>query len=358
MKFTCFQPIAAFTAKTAVADRIDKATGLIKGVRIISTGAARGHGVLVDDKSLSTVKSCAEEYGTGLKVKFNPDTFNHGDGSIAGLVPKATLRIENGALLGDLQLRENYAQRAYILELAETQADTFGLSIDFSGDPETINGIQFARCNEIYAVTIVDEPAANDAGLFSAKDDPITQTPNTHLLMSPEDKKEFASLFTEGMKPFATRLDSMEDGLKKLAAKPATNPDDEDADCTGMSAADVATERLAAGVGENEAGLTANRKVHAFRKTQAKPATVKDIVSVVRAEMAGFAATTGNRGVTHNLGGRGGNEKQHAFATRIAAFQSAGTKNRALAILRAKADDPKGYEQWEADGRPMPEAAK
>ena len=43
----------------------------ISGVSVITEGPALGHGVMIDAESLSTVKTCAETYGSGLKVKMN-----------------------------------------------------------------------------------------------------------------------------------------------------------------------------------------------------------------------------------------------------------------------------------------------
>lgn len=349
MKFLCFQPLTGYTASAAVADRIDKATGLIKGVKIISSGAAKGHGVLIDDTTLTSVLKCAQKYGTGLKVKFNPDTFNHGDGSIVGFVPKASYRIENGALLGDLQLNASYEKRGYILELAESQPDTFGLSIDFSGDPEEISGVKFARCTEIYAVTIVDEPAANDTGLFKATEDKPTKQP-TRYLMTPEDKKEFAEMLKEGLSGIDTRLSAVETGMKKGMS---SDEDEKEPAVSGMSADSIAAERLAAGVATGETGAPANRKIHAYRRTQARPATVADIETIVSRQVTGLMAGAANNGVTHNLRGAGGNDKEHAFTRRLAGRIAAGDKP-AQAIWRAKADAPKEFEDWEKLGRPMP----
>lgn len=336
------------------AGRIDKQTGIIKDVKIISTGAAKGHGVLIDGKSLSTVKECAETYRSGLKVKLNPETFDHGDCGIAGLIPKSTYRIVDGALVGDLHLLATYAHRDYVLDLAETQPDTFGLSIDFSGEPEEINGVKFARCVEIYAVTIVDQPAANNTGLFSA----IEEKPKPKsYIMNDEDKKEFTSMLAEAMRPTNERLSKMEQELAKGPAITLAEEDKEPA-TSGMSAIQIADERKAAGVADTETGVVVNRKIHAYRAAQGKTVTVSDMRSLLKAELAGLLSTDANSGVSHNLANKiTGNPNAHAFCKRIAAAKAAGCKSEAAAIWRAKEDFPAEFNDWEKLGRPVAAAA-
>ena len=119
----------------------------------------------MDATTLAQVKKCADAFRGGLGVKFNPNTFDHGQAGIAGSVQN--LRIVGNRLLGDLRVASTYASRAYLLELAANQPDSFGLSIDFDMYTENIGGLDYARCASLDAVTVVDVPAAND-GLFRA----------------------------------------------------------------------------------------------------------------------------------------------------------------------------------------------
>lgn len=142
---------------------VDAASGIIREASVITTGEARGHGVFIDATTLAQVKCCAETFRGGLGVKFNPDTFNHGEAGYAGSLQN--LRIIGNRLVGDIYLLETYQGRDYLLELAARQPDSFGLSIDFEMYGEEIGGKTFARCAKIDAVTVVDAPAAN-SGLF------------------------------------------------------------------------------------------------------------------------------------------------------------------------------------------------
>jgi hypothetical protein len=135
---------------------------VIDGVSIISIGEAKGHGLFVDEQTLIEVKECAENYRGGVKVNLD-----HGAGikDIVGFVNN--FRIEGAQLLGDLNLLETSPMRDYVLEISNKLPDTFGISISFSGPIEEIDGINFARCTELYSADLVQTPAANATGLFS-----------------------------------------------------------------------------------------------------------------------------------------------------------------------------------------------
>jgi hypothetical protein len=135
---------------------------VIEGVSIISIGEAKGHGLFVDEQTLIEVKECAENYRGGVKVNLD-----HGAGikDIVGFVNN--FRIEGEQLLGDLNLLETSPMRDYVLEISNKLPDTFGISISFSGPIEEIDGINFARCTELYSADLVQTPAANATGLFS-----------------------------------------------------------------------------------------------------------------------------------------------------------------------------------------------
>ena len=119
------------TFSAAAVGVIDAEAGVIRGVSLITRGPALGHGVMIDERTLEQVKSAAQQYSGGLKVKLN---HSGGAGDIVGFIDE--LRISGKKLLGDLQLLESSPHRAYILEIAERIPDTFGLSIAFSGPSE------------------------------------------------------------------------------------------------------------------------------------------------------------------------------------------------------------------------------
>lgn len=157
-------PVTFSTASAAASARVDSVSGTIKGVSVITEGNAKGHGLVVDATTLEQVRTAAAAFTGGLKVKMD-----HGSGAadIVGVLRNFTTA--GKALRADLHLLQTSPHRAYLLELASTAPQSFGLSISFSGQSETRGAVKFARCSEIYSADIVDEPAANPTGLFSSK---------------------------------------------------------------------------------------------------------------------------------------------------------------------------------------------
>lgn len=177
---------AKFQLQQATGGKIDARSFAIYGVSVISEGEALGHGVSIDSQSLETVMACAETYAGGLKVKIN-----HGSGAESIIGVLRNFKIDATQLRADLFLLRTHPFTPTLLEMAETMADSFGLSISFSGTVETTSeGEQGAvRCLEIYSCDIVDEPAANPTGLFSKID-----TATTNKSMPTYETPEFLEL--------------------------------------------------------------------------------------------------------------------------------------------------------------------
>ena len=214
-------PIISFAA---VADsKIDAENGIIRGVSLITVGPALGHGVAIDRKTLEQVKTAAELYTGGLKVKLD---HSGGAGDIIGYID--TMRIEGDKLLGDLHLLQSSPHRTYILEIAQRIPDTFGLSIAFSGpsevgaDKKTI----LQRCSEIYSVDLVSEPAANPDGFFSRKLKELESvmpknepsgTPQNNNPMNEDDKKSIGGMIESAMMAMHDRLSKLESAMAPAA---------------------------------------------------------------------------------------------------------------------------------------------
>lgn len=191
---------------TFTAAQVDRTNRLIRGVSVMQVGEVRGHDCFSDAKTLMTVRDCAKAYKNGVKVRVD-----HGSGvlSIVGALRGFHID-EDGVLRGDLHLFEHAAEANRILELADEIPDTFGLSISFAGIDETIKKRKFARCEEIFAVDLVPEPAANATGLFSTK--------TKNLNMDNEDKKdkEEKDPIAELSQKFDKYASDMDERMKKL----------------------------------------------------------------------------------------------------------------------------------------------
>jgi hypothetical protein len=181
---------------------------------------------MIDDKTLAQVKTAAEQYTGGLKVKLNHSS---GAGDIIGYID--TLRIDGEKLLGDLHLLQNSPHRSYILEIADRIPDTFGLSIAFSGPSEKSSDklTTLQRCSEIYSVDLVDSPAANPSGFFARK---LKQLQNgeveqpeakieIELPMNDEMKKAIEGMIESAMMSMNDKVAKLESALAPKEEKPA-----------------------------------------------------------------------------------------------------------------------------------------
>lgn len=147
---------------------VDQVNGVIRSVAVITQGPALGHGMMVDAVTLAQIKACAEQYPQGLKVKMS----HAGDiGDIVGALTSFRISNDGNKLVADLYLLNQTDKRDYVLELALKLPGSFGMSVAFSGIPEEVNGVRYARCSEIYSCDLVGEPAANPDGLFSRRFD-------------------------------------------------------------------------------------------------------------------------------------------------------------------------------------------
>ena len=192
----------------------------LKGVSVLTTGMAKGHNLQIDSTTLEQVKKCAEAFKGGVKVNEN-----HGAG-IGDIIGKLTnFRIEQSGdqqkLLADLTFLKSRQDRAkYYMDLASEIPDAFGISISFSGESQ-MNGQDFdlARCSELYSADLVQHPASNPTGLFSADCGCVTVDKGENINMENKpaettDKKETPSYNMEDlgkqMAEFADRLSALE----------------------------------------------------------------------------------------------------------------------------------------------------
>lgn len=161
--------------------------GLIRGVSVITRGEALGHELWIDEHFLEQAVDAINASDKGVKARFtHPDMSGDALGTFVGRVVNA--RRLGDQVLGDLHLSQAATKAPdgnladYLLTLAETDPESFGLSIVFSEDVEAmaafhaihdetpdednVNNYAHARLDRLFAVDAVDEPAANPGGLF------------------------------------------------------------------------------------------------------------------------------------------------------------------------------------------------
>lgn len=326
---------------TLSGSKVDRESGVIKDVSLIALGEARGHDKSVDQKTLESVRDCARQYKDGLRVKFNPNTFTHGVGTLAGYIPANTIQVKDDKTVGDLHLYRNCPPetRDFIYELAETTPGNIGLSIEFSGDDETIEGNKFARCSEIFAATIVDLPAANPTGLFSEdnrnanseKDTSMTDEQVTKLVTS------LTASVTTGLKAGFNEIKQM------FADQPP--PKDENKEKEEMAAA---------GVADTDDEETKKNKLAAYRASQSAPVaqmSAAQLGAVVKKQMMSFFTETGGKPARPTVEDDK-DKTTDPFEKRVTQHLSAGARSRGVAIMRARRDAPKEYNAWRAKQNP------
>lgn len=172
--------------------------GIIRDVSVITRGEALGHRLWVDAEFLQQVADAINQPNKGVKSRFtHPSMSGDGLGRFVG-------RIMNARVVGDQVLADQHFSQAghrttdpgtpdlatYLMDLAETDPEAYGLSIVFAGDelasedfqiahslegrfqsPDPLNeqNLPHARLAKLHAVDAVDEPAANPGGLFHAR---------------------------------------------------------------------------------------------------------------------------------------------------------------------------------------------
>jgi hypothetical protein len=197
----------AFGANGIDQSQVDPESGTLSGVSLISVGPALGHGLFVDDASLDSLM--LELQGQNLPAYITHRGAIFDDRLTREIGMFDNFRIEGDRLVGDFQafdsFREDESKKFNrLFELAEKMPERFGLSIVFSattvwatedGDVATAEKPDNAlfdfpsiRVDEVSSADFVDQPAANQRGLFSKIDIKLT-TKMTKLQLSEENKQ-------------------------------------------------------------------------------------------------------------------------------------------------------------------------
>ena len=172
----------------------DAGAGIIRGFAVITRGEALGHGVWIDSEFLRQAVAAMNAAPDGVRARFT-----HPGMSADGLGRKLG-RAKNARMDGDIVRADLHFSKSshttpegdlakHTMDLAEDDADLFGASIVYEYDeaaerafrqanltdggfrsPDLLNvkNLPHARLSSLRATDIVDEPAANPAGLFAA----------------------------------------------------------------------------------------------------------------------------------------------------------------------------------------------
>lgn len=184
--------------------------GIIPGVSLCTRGEALGHGMWIDDAMIKQIVDACNGNPKLLKSRFaHPDWCDDGTGKVLGTIENCTQRGDQA--IGDFHLYKSAHNApdgdlaAYVMSLAAEDPANFGLSIVFehdreaeelfesentkevelkddsgqvrdtdvqfiSPDPLNTNHLPHCRIAKLWAADVVDDPAANAAGLFHRQD--------------------------------------------------------------------------------------------------------------------------------------------------------------------------------------------
>jgi len=172
----------------------DRGAGLISGFAVITRGEALGHGFWVDQEFLAQVNQQMIDAGdAGIKSRFTHHGLSaDGLGSYLGRVKNP--RLDGDILRADLHFAKSAHETpdgdlaSYTMDLVAEDPDALGASIVFQRDREAIEqftnehrqdghgfvspdsantkNLPHVRLAALKAADIVDEPAANPAGMF------------------------------------------------------------------------------------------------------------------------------------------------------------------------------------------------
>lgn len=325
--------------------RVDRETGIIYGVSVITEGVAEGHGVNIDLTTLQQVQKCAQTYDGGLKVKAD-----HRSGIWAVAAYLKNFRIEGKQLKADLHILQSEENRDKLMEMAETIPDTFGLSISFSGPTEMIGANGFARCEEIYSADIVTEPAANPRGLFGKID------ATTKVIMAKTEPKSDAPLGESDYEKFMKGCESMmSNALKPIAeghAKFAAALDDYGARLSKLEAGKQTQVTVTHG-SEQDGDMSAGLAKLKTELVAHFDALKTDFVKSIAAE---FTKVVGAGPIVkvENADTRlpADPKKTELFETAVQKHFAA-TKSKTQSLSLAIKDEPDGYQAFLAAGKPI-----
>ena len=159
----CFSAIAGNS-------KVDAEQGVIYGVSVITEGECAGKhkGSFIDHTTLEKLLSLASGFKDGIKVKLSMNREH--DGSVGQIVGSLkSFRIDGKQLRADLHLLKSDDNFGKIVEMSSKMPEAFGLSVVVPNHYEKVNGKNTLRPTDIFSVDLVEEPAANKTGLFSAK---------------------------------------------------------------------------------------------------------------------------------------------------------------------------------------------
>jgi len=212
-------------------ERVDMEKGIIYGVSAMQLVQPKGHPIAVDQATLEAIVRLGNARTAGIKSHFKHRDVEAGEDALGTQVARArNFRITGDKavcdvhMLSSAKISPNGNLHDYVLKFADESPEDFGMSVIMrfarawkmadgseviAKDRPTgaVNDLPLARPTKLGALDFVDDPAANEDGLFSAGDDDTDEPPtNGYTMKIPQDR--LAALKTEFAAFSALILDS------------------------------------------------------------------------------------------------------------------------------------------------------
>jgi len=202
---------------------VDREKGAIFGVSVNTVGEAKGHGVHLEQSFVERVAELGNAEKNGLKARFgHPSMCSTALGTFLGRFKN--FRVEGEQVLADLFLSGSAKDAPggnlydYVLGLAESESDMFGTSIVFTiGEEYQNDGDErtFVTCDKLHACDVVDDPAANPDGLFSAFNQDALSSQVSEFLGTHPEVYEMLSSKPEIVEQFLKNYEQFNDRKKE-----------------------------------------------------------------------------------------------------------------------------------------------
>jgi hypothetical protein len=187
----------SYSLKIAPKFAVDRASGMLRDVALLSVGEAKGHGIFIDERTIETAAEVVAAKKGRLKAAFRHPSMldyitSHGadrmleiPGYFSAVAAKGEQLVAGVFQFYDTFKKTNAAHVDTLLEMADKTPELFGVSIEPYGylayvdenDDEyseppidrelKYNGLPALRVTDLAYAAFVDEPAANPGGVFA-----------------------------------------------------------------------------------------------------------------------------------------------------------------------------------------------
>jgi hypothetical protein len=318
---------------------VDREQKVIRGFKVMSLGDALGHGMAVDETTLSQLEAIGNKSAVGIKTRVQHSN-GKGDGFGRYLGKSRNFSRQGDSVFADLHLDELAFKSpegdwgSYLLDLAERAPDSFGSSPEVIQTKQPVGKGGFAmRIQDLLAIAIVDRPATN-VGFFSTPVGESNMAEVTALEAQVAELSAERDTATKQAAEYKLRIDSLETKIKEAAAAEVAELS---AAKTEAIAATLKSER--ARIGDVLALCSKANKTDLAAKFIADGTPVTEVQSALFSALCAGAKPVGEGSGELHLSGSDENAKYKAEFTALSAKDKAAFGDEAGYVAMRRVDD-------------------